>query len=349
MADEPISANVPSSAQPAVAAPTPAPPAPSSLLDDYVLDEDDLGSASSVAVASEPVAAQANPAPPAPPSHPHYLIENALELGLSQQDIDRTPTDRLSEVVFHTHKAMLREMREQRRADVVQAAKDQPPPAPAQASTGVVPPEEAIDLGIPNEDDFAPELLGMLKRVVGGIRKELAEVKGQLAGYQQREFAREAETNADMADRVFARYKHALGDKGRRDLTADSPEYQRRMAVIRNVAADTSNLPLEAKLDKHAALLFGAGGSSPEPARATPVQPPAPSRKVRPQRPDGTFMSDAEIADLERWNSGATARPTARVGAPEPNGEAKAKQSVEDFFRERGEGEGEEDLDQFPQ
>ncbi len=329
-------------ASPVVTPVAPATPTPAQqLIDEYEIEQESPEEAAFVA---SPEPAVITPPPAPSPSHPRYLIAQALDLGVPQADIDRASTDDLGAFVADQNRRILQSVREQQRSQAQEAARGQgattsPPSASipvggASATAGATTTEEEFSLG-PNEQDFAPEIVGALKRVwgvVSEVKKQLAEARAKLDGYEQVEQRRQTETLTERADRAFSRHKTILGEKRRDELDAASPEYQRRLAILTLVSRDNSSKTLEQKIDGAVALLFGAGASGQ--VVTGDIAPPRPTASnARPKRPDGTFMSNDEIL-AERWRAGALERPTQRAGAPEPNGQAKAEKAVASKLRE---------------
>src|SRR5437763_1934701 len=91
--------------QPATGTATPPAPAPS-LLDQYEIE----GEASSVAAEPEPAASTILPVPA--PSHPRYLVQQALDLGIPQAEINEASTEQLGQVVYHTNRQLQNQIRE---------------------------------------------------------------------------------------------------------------------------------------------------------------------------------------------------------------------------------------------
>jgi hypothetical protein len=292
----------------------------------------------------------AEPKAPPPPKHAPHTLRMAADLGIPQADIDGASAEELGRLVYHLHRQVLTEARESRRQEAqngrqnVQPAVVAPPQAPDGPDWGKDDNGKAF-----TEADYAPGVAAVIKKS-HALEKKVQDLEARLEALGSREQARERESAGDRIDRLF----DSLGDEGAkrfgkgtwRDFTEDSPEYQRRMAVLLLMDKDRRG-SLEARFKRAHDTIYGGvvlpdGASAKGGKGAEPTPPP-----TRPKRPDGTFKSDSELNDDERaWMNGGLARPTQRKGAPEPTGTKKAEKAVEAALKEMH-ADGGTSLDEF--
>lgn len=241
-----------------------------------------------------------------PPQYKHSrrLAAMARDMGIPEDEIASTPTEQLDDTVYH----LFRQRREM--ANRNQRTDPDAPATPAHQE----PAEDHLDL--PGAEDFDPRLTGFLKRQAA----ELKSLKAQLADTAQREQGRAQESMGDRIDRYFDEEKDEgrFGKGGRRSLTADSPEFLRRMAVLQ--AMDKMREGTEAQRFKKAmTLIYGS-------SKASSSKDP-----------------EDELEKRKRdWEEGAVAQPTHRNGAAEPKGVKRAVKTAAAFMRENGMAEDQE-------
>lgn len=304
-----------------------------SLADVYDIGEPDLDAA----LPAEPVPpSEPKPAAPAEPAaqpaeqarradgtfghkHPRYLLHQAKDLGMDPAEVAALSTDELGEAVAAQAAWAVGRARQ----DTLRNSIDQPRQAPEPLVRRE--PESAaeeIDWGQDesgrklSDRDYLPPIAGAI-RTTRALEKRIAELEKRLGDLGEREVRREANSHFDRVDQTFAKLNDleaVLGKGGRHDLERESPEMQRRMAVLesaKRLAGENATLEQQlAKVPQAARLLFGD-----RPAAA-------------PEKPDR--------AAVERWNEAATARPTHREGALElPKGKAAAVKAVAQALRDR--------------
>lgn len=252
-------------------------------------------------------------AKPEPIKHSSRLIRMAQDLGISEEEIQKTPSDQLDEVVYHLNKQALELAREQSRERSILGATERnaagaprmDPPFPPAPETETDPFDVwAKDAGL------YPELLGELQRMRSDL-KELKALKGEFGEIRNHHRARMQETLTEQLDRAFARHEAILGKGTRAQIKDGSPEHLKRMAVLGLVEKDTSKAPLQDKIDKVVKALYGSAA------------PQAPVDDILAQR-------------REQWNGAGLAMPTNRSGGTEPKGDKKAMATAHRMMKEQG-------------
>lgn len=318
---------------PAVTPAAPAPAPAASLADAYDIGSEDIidqEPATSVApsVPGESESPSARPVPPKDPvtgqfvkkSHPKWLERQARDLGISDDEMGEMETDVLGEAVTAT----MRFAQEDKRARATEPREPVPPSEPG------------IDWGKDDsgramtEEDYAPAVASAVKSN-HSLEKRVKQLEGIVQSLLQNEGRRAADSHFDKIDTAFMGLKDMTGIIGtgsRHDLERGSPEMKRRMAILREAqdlaGKDATEAAILRKLPEAAKSLFGTA-ATPAPAASTPP-----------------------VAEIERWNNGATARPTHRDGAPEPKGRKAAEKAVAQILRERQGGGDEVQDEDFP-
>lgn len=250
-----------------------------------------------------PASPPEEPEPPPAVSHPRYLIQLALDHGFSDEEIASYSSEQLGSAVYHLQKQARELARQTSQERETQRALERPRDGrpessrPPESETG--PAEEGLGI---DETQYDPGIVSLFKKQ----QLELKLLKEKLGHLDNREQARANQTMTERVDQAFKKHEGALGKGARRDLSADSPEYARRMAILGMVDRDTSHRSLEEKIDRAVEVLYG---QSPQPS---PPSVPTPEL-TRQQR---------------RWQEGAIARPTHRVADAEQPGVKKATKSV---------------------
>jgi len=272
-----------------------------------------------------------------PPRHSAYLVAMAEDVGVSRDVIDSTDPERLGLLVRDLQRQQRQEGRRQSAQDAVadatgrktSAAQTAPEPqgaTPAKAAeaapgAGAAP---ADDFTIPGlkESDWEPDLINPLKGAFSALARRNADLEARLAALEGTERARAEETAAQTLDRWFGKNEAVYGKGTRRDLAKDSPEMQRRLALL-GVAKGLSAGSLEESLDLAHQRLYG-GLTAPAPA--------APQRKAGANGRPRPAPAAPDLWDEE----GPVARPTQRQGPEdrEANGAVKAMQGVRRWQRE---------------
>lgn len=239
-------------------------------------------------------------------THPPLLVQSAKKAGISDEDI------------LGSNSADLREAIRDARIEQLIAARTERVDTAVQQQQQAVQQQAPPPAHDPLEDQFAPELVEVIRSnrelmaKVAAMEKQLAAVHG----HQQEQLR---ESVAQRLDREFTALNLDLLGKGRAsELGASSMELTRRRVVIteaQRLAGKDANLEAVArKIGEAARGLFGLN-----PPAAPPANPPA--REPTP-------------ADI--WNQGGLALPTHRLGANEPDGRSKAEKTVASYLRGNG-------------
>lgn len=311
-----------------------------SLADAYDIGQEDIidqEPATSVApVASVLGESESPPARPVPPkdpvtgqfvkkTHPKWLERQARHLGISDEEIGEMETDSLGEAVTAT----MRFADEDRRA---RATDPQRPPEPTSTTEPAIDWGKDVD-GTPyTERDYQGPVADTAKRALA-LEKRVKELEGMVQSLLQNEGRRAQEQHYDRVDQVFAdqpKFSSVIGTGPRHKLPKGGPALKRRAAVLAEAwRLAGQNATEEQRLEKVPKVLEEMFGDL---VAAQPEPTPAP----------------VQAAEVERWNNGATARPTHRAGAPEPKGRQAAVKAVQNILRERSQNGEEVQDEDFP-
>jgi hypothetical protein len=124
---------------------------------------------------------------------------------------------------------------------------------------------------------------------------------------QAGEQARQIRSFAAQADRCFEKHKELLGEGRGIDMDPGDPHFERRKFVLGLAAQDQTKATLQTKIDRAVEKIYGKRQAAP---------------------------ADALEARKQEWTQGGLAQPTNRTGASEPQGVAKAVQSVRNRMAE---------------
>lgn len=286
-----------------VSPPPPPPPAVAPLVAAYEHEPDAEEAVSPPPPPPPP--AVVSPPPPPPPAkhtHPRDLERMAIAYGLTDQEIEATPTPALQAKVVR--------LGEERKTA---AQKPASPPPPA------VPEEEPVDLGI-DESKYDPEVIGVLKRIKRENKKEVKELRDKLEAREKQD----VEGRRNAVHRRFEELCDAQPEKygvtGKFEV--GSAEFLRRQAVYNGLMAlGQGATTLDADHAKIDAALFGARSQSPPPPASPPPPPAAGSNGHNRITP-------------EQWNKGTVVKPTKVKGPEKPKGPERATEYVANFLRE---------------
>ena len=254
--------------------------------------------------------------------HPPKLVQDALEYGLSDETIQILSTAQLSEAVRGIERKVAAQRVEGTHELIHETARDQQAieqqPSREAVMTSGEPggSPEAFPLGVDlAKEGFDPVATKVFKTLQGHIKSLADRVAQQdrvIDQLRAAESMRQSETIADRVDRVFARYEQHFGAGRGRDLQANDPHMERRLAVLALVQRDASKSTLEAKVERAIKLIYG-GGTKPAPKASIP---------------------DPIKERTEAWSDATLNRPTHRNGAPEPKGKERAEESVREIQRD---------------
>jgi hypothetical protein len=181
-------------------------------------------------------------------------------------------------------------------------------------------------------DEFKSGRAGLaeLRKDRDALRKEIADIKASLAdvaGYVQRKSSEESASRTDSGFAGLGEKFHKILGKGTLADVNGTPALQRRMQVLNSIKADPPKVATwEKAIQVRSQELFG-----------DLIDQEAPKPSKRQPEPDLDIDSGPTMDD---WNKAGLTRPTNRVGAAEPAGEAKATNTVRDFQRNMAQANG---------
>ncbi len=151
--------------------------------------DDDLDTPVAPKPASKPEEKPDAPPVPSKQSHSAHLAASALEVGLTQEEIDQTPSESLQQTVRHLYRKIQEDNSRERRLA----------PAATTAPAAPVPEKDDLDELGELKDDLDPRYAAFLRRLVRENR-ELKEQVGQVRGHIQQ---KATETRDQWIDRLF--------------------------------------------------------------------------------------------------------------------------------------------------
>lgn len=280
-------------------------------------------------------------------------MEEAKNLGYTDDEIEATPTNFLGKTVHRLAQEKLNFRDEQLRARQIsegQVRTPQPEPAAEE--------DIALDWGQDEEGrplaekDFHPGVVKALKSLAKKQRDETKGFREELAKRDQREEQRELNRSAAVWDAAFAalgpEYEIVVGKGAGREMgQAQQDEYDNRIAILNRAQADPRQhtaAQVKAKVKAAAEKMFGKFlGKNPAPyaevgkpgATPKPAAPAAATNGVKPR-----------ISEKE-WEEAALARPTQRTHS-EQKGEELAVKNLAARLESETIPDSEE-LDGFPE
>jgi hypothetical protein len=243
--------------------------------------------------------------PPVKPTRPAWLDQVALNLGFTQQDIETSDADTLGKAVALA----------QRHSAAAQQPKPEPPPPP---------PELKIDLGLTpeQEEEFGPEMMGVLKKIATDGAKAQQALEAKLAQYEQKAQTRDRDQMINTLESAVSglgeEFAGVLGKGTLAELMhKDQASYRRRhfvLTTLQQQGLDYLSAPVEVireRIRKQVMEDFpGMVKAAPAPAK-----PPA----------------NPQVVTKDQWDRGGSPAPTQRNGANEPP--PREGGSVEDRHR----------------
>lgn len=259
------------------------------------------------------------------------------DFGIPEQDLREMDADRLADTLRHMQRLALSDRSAERTVlGALEQQQSAPPAGPGGSASGGLSgsttPSAAPAALLSDEqfaaltsDTYRPEMQALARAVrqigdrLGTLDTRVGQVSGHLQQQQQTQLQNEA-------DSWFAK-RPEYGKGGRAALGRGSPDLLRRMALL-NVAKGFTGSLSEQMEQAHQVLYPAAPAAAPVPAQAT--------------------GSAAGAPQAGEWAAAGAARPTQRSGAAEPNGVAKAVQSVERLMTEQRQQGQAVTLDDFP-
>lgn len=299
-------------------------------MEDDIFDEETAQEPARATPPKDPVTGRFVPVEPAeqlspPPNNPKHaqgVVNLARELGLEDDEISSTPSGQLERTVY----ALFRQ-REKLRSElnVERLRQDATVQTPDPKSL-----EEEDDLGL--NPEVEPTILNAFKR----LQKENKELKAKLGRVDDldKQFSQHKfKTASDLLDAAFAKlpakYRKLFGDGAASDLGPNQQrELKRRLAVLQEAGITFDNInrgTIIKKIKDAADSLYAL----PEEQPVEPTEPPDPYSRAIAQPKKGQRITP------EQWDEAATAVPSQRRGAGEPNGEQKAVANLARKMREQ--------------
>ncbi len=229
----------------------------------------------------------------------------ARDFGIPDHEIEAMQPEVLDEVVYRLHKQARQILREHSIESTLQGALERQPE----------PEESLLKLDHP-EEEYDPSLLRTLKEQAATI-KRLEKRLDSVQGFQQE---RVQEWRGAQLDTFFESCNDEanFGKGSAQEMSADDRGYIRRVHVLNEavrLAGPKATFKQQmSKLKQAYTNLYGGEA------------PPAPKPRE-------------ESAEVREWREAGLARPTQRVGAPEPNGVRKAEKSVAAQLKDIGSDE----------
>jgi hypothetical protein len=228
---------------------------------------------------------------PERPAPKKGIVRLAKRLGLSEEDI--STADNLEELVAH--------LTEQRLAtDHLSDLGRQPASQSGEPGTSaetITSPADDLGLG---EDQFDEALVGAFKKLQTRIQ-QLEARQTRAEGFMAQTQAIKAHQQIDIA---FEKHEGLFGKGAGSEMDKDSPEFKRRVAVLREAESYDKRLPIAQRINKAVKTLYPS-----QPAEAEPAEPK--------QQRNGI-----------PWQEAGLAVPTSRAASPEKPSVRKAERSV---------------------
>lgn len=260
--------------------------------------------------------------------HPNWVVKQAQKLGVTQQEIDSTPTDELKDQLLFA--ANQRERIEHDNPGRPRDENGRFVSAPPEPSAPAPEPEFSLSsLGIDpawlNNPETPTEALltGVLKPVVkqnNDLAKKIEKLQGEIAALYQAEQHRVMNKQFDELDTMFVSQDTIFGKGNRKKMDQNSDEFSRRMAVI-NEMGRIKQADQKGDSADHFALackrLFYTAPSSEAVSPAATPKPVAPATK-----PTSDPLGFAE---------GKLQRPSSLQSPPPKKGDAAALDHIREW------------------
>jgi hypothetical protein len=244
---------------------------------------------------------------PKAPAHPDWLMQQAAELGMAEDEMAELPTSALTRQVsrLYRERAVFAGELAKARTLADSTVRQPAPPQPPADDLGLTPEEEA---------EIAPSILATLKRQAKENR-QLKEQLGQVVETQKKtqESAIDMQIDAGF-EALPAEYKAVIGEGAMSDLTDQEAREARAAIYVR--ASRIQQGSWKARIAQAAKFIYGRVLKPAAPA--TPADPSAYAAAAAERPANGRITPEA-------WAAAGAARPTQRKEIDdEPPGEAKA-------------------------
>lgn len=226
-------------------------------------------------VEAKPAVTEPTPTPAV--THPNHLIQAAKRIGMDESEYRNMNSAELRDSINLLIQTRNEERRLRGNAQSVQQFRNPQtgqfvsPQAAVQPEAAPAPKEFSLeDAGIDIKAlETVEERSELFKTVVKPLFEQLQEVKRQLAEIGTREKRREVETTMEKVDRIFSENPALYGKGSGRELDRQSPEFRRRMSVIREMEAihnANPNIPVTDALNQAMTMFNGIMPAAPAPA-----------------------------------------------------------------------------------
>lgn len=246
--------------------------------------------------------------------HPAYLLEQARDYGVAEEDVAEFTSDQLGRAVNIARRLEQRRIQQEATRQTLEHRPPQPASAPPPVPGDVEEEYEGMD-----------EVHEPIRKAFKDVRKQNQELRKRLEeqdGFIRQQRAQQdlsAENRLDDAFAELSDYTDRVGDGPARSVKP--AQFKVRGFLLQLAGIDTTKpLPsdkhLNRALKKAAESLFGE--AAPAEARASDA---------------GVY---ARAPTAKDWQRGQVQRPSGRKGAPEPDGESKAVNNLTQKMRELG-------------
>jgi hypothetical protein len=283
------------------------------LADSYHIEPPDDDIEIPTEAADPAPASETTPSSPATspaPQHSPRLLRRARDLGLADEDVAGMSSDQLDDTLYLMER-QARQMSRRSPEEIVTERSVERTPEP----------EPEADLGL--DEDVDPRIAAALKK----LHKENADLKKHIASRDQQQQQTVAQRAIATADRFFNENQAVYGKGTAHDMVPGSKFAKKRNAIYQAAVDDGTAGSFHEKLQRAHADMFG------ETKPAEEVVPPAIQQRLDKR--------------TEEWSEAGLARPTARKGAPEPNGPKKAAKTLDKLRTANGLKEDDESTDGF--
>lgn len=296
--------------------PTPATPvadAGAAVIEKYELaDENDGLPVAAHAAAVETPAEVPAELVPEKPKHPAWVLRKAKQSGLQEDEINSMSTDDLKDslLVLAEEKRVIQD---RPRNDSGQFVKPEPVPEA---------PFSMKDLGIEPNEFMDESTTNILTKVLAPLHAEIKKLKAEVGEVRQRETHRDANAAFDRMDQLFTENESVYGKGTRHKLGKNTPEKDRRDAVIKLMLSipPEQRQTIEDDFERISNSLFGTLSKT----TGSPASTPKPAEPI----------VDHETEIVNRFRNGSTIQPTSRQTAPPPKGDQSAKDFVRKWRKE---------------
>lgn len=226
---------------------------------------------------TKPAVTETTPTPAV--THPNHLIQAAKRIGMDESEFRNMTSAELRDSINLLIQTRNEERRLRGNAQSAQQFRN-PQNGQFVSPQGTLPAEPAPapkefsleDAGIDIKTlESVEERAELFKAVVKPLFEQIQDLKRQLGDIGIREKRREAETAMEKVDRIFSEQSAIYGKGSARELNRQSPEFRRRMSVIREMEAlkqSNPNISIDEAIGQAMTMFDGIMPAAPAPAPA---------------------------------------------------------------------------------